>query len=70
MKKILSMLVAILFTAGTFVLPITVSAQGTSGEMTGEGQAQKSKTKKAKKQKKAKKPSSTKKSKKTQEQQA
>jgi hypothetical protein len=81
-KRLLSILVAILFTVGAIALPISASAQGTSGQMTEEGTAKKStakksapkksKTKKSKKQKKSKKPSSTKKSKskKSQEQQA
>ena len=74
MKKLLSLLVAMLFTVGTFALPISASAQGTSGQTTEEGQGQKSKAKKSKKQSKSKKPSSGEKkkskSKKTQDQQA
>jgi hypothetical protein len=71
-KKLLSLLVAMLFTAGTFALPISASAQGTSGQMTEEGQAKKSTAKKSKKKSTAKKPSTSQKkkttSKKTQEQ--
>jgi Ni/Co efflux regulator RcnB len=67
-KRLLSILVAILFTAGTFALPISASAQGISGQMTEEGTAKKSTakkstTKKSKKPKTSKQPSSTKKSK-------
>jgi hypothetical protein len=73
-KKLLSLLVAMLFTAGTFALPFGASAQGTSGQTLQEGQGQKSKAKKSKKQQKPKKPSSGQKkkskNKKTQDQQA
>jgi hypothetical protein len=73
-KKLLSLLVAMLFALGTFALPISASAQGTSGQATEEGQAKKSTAKKPKKKSTAKKPSSgdkTKtKSKKTTDQQA
>ena len=68
-RKLMPLLVAILFAAGSFVLPISASAQGTS-DQTVQGEAGKKSTtaKKSKKQKKSKKASSTKKSKKTQEQ--
>jgi hypothetical protein len=73
-KRLLSLLVAMLFTAGTFALPISASAQGTSGQTLEEGQGQKSKAKKSTKQSKSKKPSSSQKkkskSKKAQDQQA
>jgi Ni/Co efflux regulator RcnB len=71
-KKLVSLLVAMLFTAGTIALPISASAQGTSGQTAEEGQAKKSTAKKSKKKSTAKKPSTSQKkkttSKKTQDQ--
>jgi hypothetical protein len=71
-KKVLSLLVAMLFMVGTFALPISASAQGTSGQTTEEGQAKKSTAKKSKKKSTTKKPSTSQKkkttSKKTQDQ--
>ncbi len=79
-SKVLSLLVAIFFTAGAFAVPVTVSAQGSSGQTLTQGETgQKATTKKSnknkkksKKKSKSTKPSSTKKSKskKTQGQQA
>ena len=63
-RKLLSLLVAMLFAAGTFVLPISASAQGTSGQTT-EDQGQKSKAKKTKKPTKTKKTTSSSQKKKT-----
>jgi hypothetical protein len=63
-RKLMSLLVAMLFAAGTFILPVSVSAQGTAAQTT-EAQGQKSTAKKSKKQTKAKKPSSSQKKKST-----